>query len=99
MSNESATNEQWYKRTGIFASGFFMNHLPPEPMKITLRSFKIFAKTCGHICKSRYIATCVNWFQLQIATGINDTNNKFATGVDATSAKNGKQYQTAYTLK
>ncbi len=38
----------------FFASGFFfMNHLPPKPLKITVESFHIFSKIREDIYKSR----------------------------------------------
>jgi hypothetical protein len=58
----------------FFASGFFfMKHLPPKPLKITLGSFRICSKIRVDIPKSR------------CTTGINYTGGKFATGINDTS--------------
>jgi hypothetical protein len=96
---ESATNEQWYKRTVIFCFRFFHESSSREPLKITLGSFKIFAKTCGLWTYSQVKVHC-HLCQLQIATGINDTNNKNLPLVSTPPvANNGEKYKTAYTLK
>ncbi len=57
--------------TRIFATGFFMNQVPPGP----LEPFRFFSKIHGDIRKSR------------CSTGINDTGGKFATGVNDTGGK------------
>jgi hypothetical protein len=43
-----------------FASCFFMNHLPPSPMKIALGSFEIFSKIRGNSVKSSQSAPPVS---------------------------------------
>jgi hypothetical protein len=62
--------------TRFFASGFFHEYSFSKPLKIRLGSFQIFPKILlGDIRKSRY------------TTGINDTNGKFAAGVNYTGVK------------
>jgi hypothetical protein len=65
-----------YTVTTFFASGLFMNHLPPSPLKITLGSFRIFSKILGDIRKSR-CTTRINNTDGKIAAGINDNGSKF----------------------
>jgi hypothetical protein len=60
----------------FFASGFLNEYSFSKPLKIRLGSFQIFPKILlGDIRKSRY------------TTGINDTNGKFADGVNCTGVK------------
>ncbi len=62
--------------TRYFASDFFHKYSFSKPLKIRLGSFQIFPKILlGDIRKSRY------------TTGINDTNGKFAAGVNYTGVK------------
>ncbi len=53
----------------IFCFSFLPGSSSPKPLKITLGSFRIFSKICGHILKSR-------------CSTINDTGSKFATSVN-----------------
>ncbi len=74
---ESGTNE-----LSFLFQVFFMNLLP-QAHKTTLKSFKlqnfadIFASKVHHRWQIRHLCQ----LHLQIATNINDTNGKFATGV------------------
>ncbi len=54
---------------------FHAYQFPPKPVKIALRSFHIFSKIRGDICKSR------------CTIGFNDTGGKFAAGVKYTGGK------------
>ncbi len=65
---------------------FFMNHLAPSPLIITLGSFRIFSKIRGDIRKSR-CTTGVNDTGGKFANGINNTGGKFATGINNTGGK------------
>jgi len=57
-------------------SGFFYEYSFSKPLKIRLGSFQIFPKILlGDIRKSRY------------TTGINDTDGKFAAGINYTGVK------------
>jgi hypothetical protein len=70
----------------IFASGFFHESPSPNPLIITVGSFRIFSKIRGDIRKSKF-TTSVNDTGGKFSTGINDTGGKFATGVVDTGGK------------
>jgi hypothetical protein len=55
-------------------------------MKIALRSFKIFSKIRGDICKWRRTIG-INDTGGKFATGFNNTGGKFATGLNNTGSK------------
>jgi hypothetical protein len=67
--------------TRFFASGFFHESSFSKPLKIRLGSFQIFPKILlGDIRKSRY-TTDINDTDGKFADGVNYTGDKFATGV------------------
>ncbi len=67
--------------TRFFASGFFHESSFSKPLKIRLGSFQIFPKILiGDIRKSRY-TTDINDTDRKFADGVNYTGDKFATGV------------------
>jgi hypothetical protein len=98
---ESGTNE-----LSFLFPVFLMNHLP-QAHKTTLESFQIFAKFSDIFASQGAppltnlppVSTGVNYIGDKLPqVCINDTNSKFATGVNA-SDKYKEQYQIAYTLK
>jgi hypothetical protein len=79
---------------------FFHESSSPKPLKITLRSFRIFSKILRDICKSRCTTgvnnICGNFANGtagavdtggKFAIGVKDTGGTFATGVNKTGGK------------
>jgi hypothetical protein len=67
---------------------FFMNPLPPKPLKITLGSFRIFSKIhgfAGHGAPPLSTSPAAN-FDTSSACVV-DTGGKFSTGVNDTGGK------------
>jgi hypothetical protein len=96
----------------LFASGFLHDSPSLQPLKITLRSFRIFsifteifASQSAPPVSTTPLANFATSFACVVdtggrfATGINDTGGKFATGVVDTGGKEWKPYQAAGTLK
>ncbi len=77
------TSCRWFKGTvsGVFSSGYFHESSSHKSLKITLRSFQIFAKILGDIRKLRW-TTGINETAAYFATrttGLLDTGGKLAT--------------------
>jgi hypothetical protein len=78
----------------FFASGFFYESISPQLQSILLGTFQIFSHIHGDFRKSRFHRYQQHWQQILppvllvlLITGFNDTNGKFATGVNDTVGK------------
>jgi hypothetical protein len=71
---------------------FFHESPSPKPLKITLKSFRIFLKIRRDIRKSR-CTTGVNDIGGNFAPGVNDTSDKIAAGISDTGGKFCHQFR------